>query len=344
MKNILKKAAVLFVFAAVLCLLPVEASAASFYVKRQNIILTAGQTMDIAVEGNPGINIAVKSECASVAKGTYDAQTGLLTIKANDFGEAVLTLTNTDDTSDFQYLYVKINAPSASGTFKTFERFPNYKYFELDGGTKATGWKNINGKTCYFYPNGVMETYTGPVMSKNKLYFLNDGVYSGEIYDAYIFEVFNNNMPIADNALDFYKDSVSRYGKENVKVSRSSGNNEVVITVPSYMPGFPWGAKGQYYFSDGTGVVPEGAIRLSKYEFSGKVFMITGGYDDELYNETQKASYVKRALFNAFGKNCRVLYTESEEKIYRWTGVGAEKADVDMMEKNNSLIFEIYYP
>lgn len=346
MKKLIKKLSLVAAAFLASCAVSIGASAASFSVDKQNIILTVGQTMDVSISGNEDLELKVSSECASVAKGTYNADTNTVTIKANGFGVAVVTLRNTLDSSDYKYIHVKCSPATVTGTYGYFDTTSKYKYFETSDGTKAAGWNSINGSSVYFYPNGVMESYTGPIMSKNKLYFLQNGEYTGEVYDAYLFEIFNNNMPIAENALDFYKDSVARYGKDNVKVSRSSGSKEVVITVPSYMPGFPWGNNGQYYFSNGEGIVPSGKIKLSDYEFSGKVFMTmkASQSSDEVYKSTLTASYVKKAMFDAFGKNCKTLNTSSGNKIYRWLEVGKEKVSVDILVRDSGLLVEVYYP
>lgn len=344
MKKILKKLSLIAAAFAASCAVSIGASAASFSVDKQNIILTVGQTISLNVAGDEDLELTVSSECASVAKATFDSDNNTVTIKSNGFGSAVITLRNTLDSSDYKYIRVQCTAASVTGIYGYFDSTQKYKYLETSDGTKATGWCNVNGKTVYFYPNGVMESYTGPIMSKNKLYFLQDGEYTGEVYDAYLFEIFNNNMPIAENAYDFYKESIARYGKSNVKVSLSSGSKEVVITVPSYMPGFPWGANGQYYFSNGEGIVPKGKIKLSGYEFSGKVFMTMNQSDDELYKSTQTASYVKKAMFDAFGKNCTTITSSSGTKIYRWEKIGKEKVSVDIMIKDSGILLEIYYP
>lgn len=327
--------------AAALCTACVMAiNAAAFTLGNTNISVTAGDSVEIPVYDAE--DITVLSQCPTVANGVYNKASGTITLNARDFGETVLLVYNTADKSDKQYIYVKSAAPSAVGTFKTLGRY--YQRFKLEDGSYAKGWCSINGQTYYFYPNGIAELYTGPIMHRNRLYFVENGIYTGETFDAYIFEVINNNLPVEDDCLQFYNSCCARYGAANVK-KEWTDDGDIVITAQSYMPGFPWGAKGKYYFSkEGSEPSGDSPIELSGYTFTDKVTYSLGGYDDALFKSTMKSLYVRKALYEAFGRNCKAYRTASGKKLYRWTGVGKEKARVDLMINSDSLDFTVYIP
>ncbi|MGN0695440.1 MAG: hypothetical protein ACI4J5_01600 [Oscillospiraceae bacterium] len=340
MKKNLKKAVRAAAALCAACVMAINAAAASFTLGENNVNITAGETVEIPVYGADELKIT--PQCASVANAVYNSETGTITLKANDFGETVLLVYDPDDKSDRDYIYVKSAAPAAQGTFKTLGKY--YQRFKLSDGTYAKGWYSIAGNTYYFYPNGIAELYTGPIMHKNKLYFVQNGVYTGEIFDAYIFEVLNNNLPVDDDCEVFYNTACERYGAENV-TKEWADNGDIIITAQSYMPGFPWGSKGKYYFSK-EGSVPSGDVptELAGYTFSDKVTYSMGGYDDALFKSTLKSLYVRKALFEAFGKNCKAYKKSSGLVYYRWTGVGKEKANVDLVINSSSLDFTIYIP
>ena len=340
MKKKLKKAVSTAAALCAACVIAINAAAASFSLAENNVNITAGNTVEIPVYGADDLKTA--PQCASLASAVYNKETGTITVKANDFGETVILVYDPDDKSDREYIYVKSAAPAAEGTFKTLGKY--YQRFKLKNGSYAKGWYSINGNTYYFYPNGIAELYTGPIMHKNKLYFVQNGVYTGEIFDAYIFEVINNNLPVDDDCEAFYNTACERYGAENVK-KEWAGNGDIIITAQSYMPGFPWGAKGKYYFSkEGSEVSGDTPTDLAGYTFKNKVKYSLGGYDDALYKSTLKSLYVRKALFEAFGKNCKAYKKSSGQVYYRWTGVGKEKANVDLIINSSSLDFTVYIP
>lgn len=336
MNKKLKKAVSTVTALCTACVMAINAAA--FTLGNSTVYVTSGDTVEIPVYGAD--DLAVLSQCASVAKGTYNKDTETITLNAKDFGETTLLVYEKADKSDRQYIYVKSSAPSVTGNFKTLGRY--YQRFKLDDGSYAKGWYSINGNTYYFYPNGIAELYTGPIMHKNKLYFLENGVYTGEVFDAYIFEIINNNMPVEEDCPDFYNSCCARYGVENV-TKEWNDNGDIVITAQSYMPGFPWGAKGKYYFSkEGSEPVGDTPEELRGYTFSNKVTYTMTGYGDALFKSTLKSLYVRKAMFDAFGKNCKTYKTTSGNKLYRWTGVGKEKATVDAIVRSNRVDFSIY--
>ena len=292
MKKIIKLSAALIVMLAAVYMTAFSASAATFKIERSNVSLTAGESISIPVTTSK--NLKVRSECASVAKGVYDSSLGCITVTAKDFGEVILTVYAADNTKDRDYIYVRSSAAQASGKFTYLGRY--YQRFKLSGGGYAKGWQSINGDTYYFYPNGVVETYTGPIMSKNRLYFLDNGRYTGEIFEAYIFEVLNNNMPVPDDCAEFYEQACSRYGAANVRKEWTS-DGCIAITAQSYMPGFPWGAKGTYYFSGESEEEPSGEPQnLYGFTFDNRVTYSLGSYTDSMYKSTLKSLYVRKAL------------------------------------------------
>lgn len=338
MKTFLKISAALTVMITALLITPLTASAASFGIENKTVVLSAGQTVDIPVITDA--ELKVRSECASVAKGVYDSSRSCITVTAKDFGEVRLLVYNAKNTKDKDYITVRSAAAAASGKFTYLGRY--YQRFKLSSGGYAKGWRSINGDTYYFYPNGIAETYTGPIMSKNKLYFLENGKFNGEIYDAYIFEVLNNNMPVPDDCAEFYSQACGRYGAENVK-KRWTDAGSIAITVQSYMPGFPWGAKGTYYFTGETSEEPVGEpAELSGFTFDNYATYSLTGYTDSMYKSTMKSLYVRKALFDAFGTNCKGYVKKDGSKVFRWKNVGKERAVVDVSLKSDRVDFEIY--
>ncbi len=329
-----KAAAVILAAAAALWIAAIAPSAASFYLETNNVNIAAGETAVVNVRGS--VSLKVASDCSSV-KGEYIPDTGSVLITAKDFGAAVLTVYNTENTKDRDMIYVTSQPASVGGSFKKLGRY--YSRFKLSSGGYAKGWFSPDGSGAYYaYPNGITELYTGPIMYKNKLYFLSEGRFSGEVFDAYIFEVFNNNMPIPENCAEFYSQAASRYGAENVTLERT--DSAIVVTAQSYVPGFPWGAKGKYYF-EGDTPSEDFTEHLSEYTFSDKVTYHLGGNSEAMYKSTMKSLYVRKALYDAFGKNCKAYKSKSGTIIYRWTSVGKEKAVVDLVIGSDSLDFTI---
>lgn len=55
-----------------------------------------------------------------------------------------------------------------------------------------------------------------------------------------------------------------------------------------------------------------------------------------------KSLYVRKALFEAFGTNCKGYIKKDGSKVFRWKNVGKEKAVVDVCLKPDRVDFEIY--
>ena len=305
----------------------VFAEKSDFTLDKNSCSVTSGKRTSVAVSGTGEIKAVSLNKY--VAEANYDLSSGKIIIKGNDYGTVKIKVYSSSDKSNIQYITVNVKIPTISGNW---EKNGDFDMFKTDGGEYASGWNIIDGKTYYFYPNGVLNN-DKEIVYGGKLYTISKSGKITKVKDKYhVFNVCSRTEAMPSAAEKIEDKILKTYGKDYCNTVWDKKTETLTFDTLYPLP-------STYYF-ESCGIVCKSDKDLSdsdKFDAAdfkfAKELLITVNTSD--FSEQEKSFYEKETILEALSKCYGKAYKSCTDKsdadsAYYWSGVGAEKATVSI--------------